>query len=51
MTTGRDLDSYTISFKVRLWNETDFYTYCVFCILQATYRDLTKAKNMTDYEN
>jgi len=39
--------SYTIHFTVRPWHETDFYTYCIFCILQTIHRDLTKAKNMT----
>jgi len=48
MITGRDLGSYAIRFKARPWHETDFYTYCVFCILHTTHRDLTKAKNMTD---
>jgi len=28
-----------------------FFTYCVFCVLQTIYRDLTKARNMTDYGN
>ena len=48
MTTGQDLDSYTIHFMTRPWHETDFYTYC---ILQAIHRDLTQAKYMTDYGN
>ena len=38
MTAGQDLDSYTIRFTVRPWHETDFYTYCVFCILQTIQR-------------
>jgi len=50
MTIGRELDSYTISFTARKY-ETDFYTYCVFRILQTIKRDLTKAKSMSDYEN
>jgi len=28
MTTGRELDSYTLRFMARPWHETDFYTYC-----------------------
>ena len=41
----------TIRFTGRPWHETDFYTYCDFCILQTIHRDLTKAKSMTDYAN
>ena len=44
-------DSYTTRFMARPWHETDFYTYCVFCILQTIHRDLMKAKNMIDYGN
>jgi len=50
MATGRDLDSYTIHFTARPLHETDFYIYCVFCILQTIQRDMTKAKNMTDWK-
>ena len=48
MAIGLDLDSYT---PKRPWQMTDFYVYCVFCILQTIHRDLTKARNMTDYGN
>jgi len=51
MTTGRDSDSYTLRFTVRPWHETDFYTYCVFFILQTIHKDPMKMKNMTDYGN
>ena len=40
MTTGPDLDSYTLRFMVRPWHETDFYTYYVSCILRTIHRDL-----------
>jgi len=43
MTTDSRL-SYTIRFEARPGHETDFYTYCVFCILQTIKTDL-KAKN------
>jgi len=51
MTTCQDLDSYTICFTVRPLHETDFYTYCIFCILQTIRGDLMKLENMTDYGN
>jgi len=43
--------SYTLHLMVRPRHETDFYTYCIFCILQTMHRDLMKAKNVTDYGN
>jgi len=46
MATGLDLDSYIPRFMARPWQMTDFYTYCVFFILQTIHRDLTKASNM-----
>jgi len=49
MTTSWDSDRYTMHFMARPWHETDFYTYCVFCILCTIHRDLTKAKNMTEW--
>jgi len=38
MITGPDLDRHTLRFLGRTWHETDFYTYCVFCILQTIQR-------------
>jgi len=49
ITLSRLKDSYTIHFKARPWHDTDFHTNCIFCILQAIHRDMTKVKNMTDY--
>jgi hypothetical protein len=50
MTTGLDLDSYTLHFTVRPRHETDVYTYCVFCILQTVQIDLTGTRIMTDWK-
>jgi len=46
MTTGRDLDSYTIRFTAR-----QIFTNTAFSAFFRQFTDLTKAKNVTNYGN